>query len=253
MFETLIFALALNLVGFMIAYPLKTDKLTDISYALTFFGIGLFNVLGNEMTVNKWLVVSVTWLWAIRLGSFLLYRVNKVGKDDRFDDMRSSFWLFGRFWLLQAITAWVVMLPTSFFLQREQNTEVSFVLFIGLGIAVVGLLIEAFADMQKFNFKMNKTNKGKWIDEGLWHYSRHPNYFGEIAMWSGVYVAVVSYLSENQPLYALASPVLIFVVLMFMSGVPILERQADKKWGHLKSYREYKNSTSLVIPLPKKG
>ena len=103
-----------------------------------------------------------------------------------------------------------------------------------------------------FNFIQNKKNKGKWIDTGLWAYSRHPNYFGEILVWLGMHIAVVSGLvTANQQLVASISPLFIAFLLLFVSGVPLLEKSAEKRWGKNKKYQQYKVTTSLLIPLPK--
>ena len=104
----------------------------------------------------------------------------------------------------------------------------------------MGLLIEGVADMQKFNFIQNKKNKGKWINTGLWKYSRHPNYFGEILMWYGVYVASYTWLTDRNSLIATLSPLFITFMLIGVSGIPLLEKSADKRWGKDKKYKDYK-------------
>lgn len=199
----------------------------------------------------NWIIFAMPALWAVRIGTFLLIRVLKVGKDSRFDGIRENFVKFSKFWVGQALTAWVLMLPVTIGLYRGGNVDA--LVFIGVAIWLTGLTVEALADYQKFRFNLNKNNAGKWIHEGVWKYSRHPNYFGEMLVWCGIYVACFGALSPLERLIGLASPVLISVVLLFVSGVPILEKSADARWGTLKAYQEYKRRTRLLIPLPKVG
>lgn len=251
MLETLVFALALNLIGFGFAFRFKTDKLTDMSYALTFVGIAFFGVLRNDMTLPKLVLFTFVCLWAARLGSYLAYRIHVMGRDKRFDEMRGNFLKFLSFWVLQAITAWIVMIPVTYVLNTDV-TATTLVLWLGALIALKGLLIEAIADMQKFRFMTNAKNKNKWIDSGLWRYSRHPNYLGEIVFWTGVYLASLTQLSGTQAYIALVSPLFIASMLLFVSGIPLLEKSADKKWGKDKAYQTYKKRTSMLLLLPKR-
>jgi steroid 5-alpha reductase family enzyme len=123
---------------------------------------------------------------------------------------------------------------------------------LGLGIWFIGLIIEATADIQKYKFKLDKKNKDKFIDIGIWKYSRHPNYFGEILCWVGVYVFVFLSFSISEKLIALIGPLFITTLLLFVSGIPLLEKYADKKWGKEKDYQEYKKNTNILIPWFKK-
>lgn len=252
MIETLIFALVLNIVMFLFAFRNKTDKLTDISYALTFVGIALFGVLNNEMSSAQWVAFALVLIWAARLGSYLLIRIKAMGRDKRFDDKRNNFWKFGGFWILQAVTAWVVMLPVSFLMQTSAETELSTLVIISGLVSLGGIVFEAVADMQKFYFVQNKDNKGKWIANGLWKYSRHPNYFGEIMTWYGVYFVCYTWLSERDSAIALLGPIFITFMLGFVSGIPLLEASAEKKWGKDPKYKDYKRKTSILIPLPRR-
>lgn len=243
-------SLAINLVLFLVAFRLQSDKLTDISYALSFLTIAIASFLyARNYDLFSWIIFVLPAVWAVRIGSFLLMRVLKVGKDRRFDDLRTNFVRFGKFWLGQAITAWILMIPVTLALYR--GGKVSFSLISGIIIWLGGLLIETVADYQKFAFKLDKKNDGQWIQEGLWKYARHPNYFGEILVWCGIYVACFASLSIIEKLIGLASPVLISLVLLFVSGVPLLEKSADQRWGELKEYKDYKRRSRLLIPLPK--
>ena len=247
--SALLVSLSINVTMFLVAFKMQSDKLTDISYAATFATIALWGYFTSEQTSFHLVLLVMVCLWALRLGGFLLYRVIKVGKDARFDGMRESFTKFGKFWLAQAVTVWVVMLPAIFAFNTDFKWDNSIV--IGLALWVVGLVCEAIADWQKFAFSRNPSNKNKWIDTGIWKYSRHPNYFGEILVWVGVYLYVFLSLSTLEAYVARISPLFIMVLLLFVSGIPILEKSADKRWGDKKEYREYKRRTSVLIPLPK--
>lgn len=249
-FVALASSLAINLVLFLIAFKLRSDKLTDISYALSFLTVDLIGLAyAEQKNLFAWLLFLMVALWAVRIGGFLLYRVMKVGKDRRFDDMRESFVRFGKFWLGQAVTAWVLMLPVV--IAQYKGGNLAMLAYVGLVLWLSGLAIEALADYQKFAFRQDPSNKGKWIQSGVWRYSRHPNYFGEILVWVSIYVYAFNTLDGIQKVICLASPVLITLVLLFVSGVSILERSADERWGRLEAYRRYKRSSRLLIPLPR--
>lgn len=243
-------SLLINIAMFLVAFKLQSDKLTDASYAVTFIVLAIFSTVAADFSSFHLALLAVVLLWATRLGSFLLYRVSVVGKDARFDEMRGNFVKFSGFWILQAITVWVLMLPVL--LASQYNASIEPPVIIGLVIWLLGLSVEATADLQKFRFTRNAKNKGKWIESGVWKYSRHPNYFGEILVWIGVYLIAVQALPNVPAIAALASPVFIITLLLFVSGIPLLEKDADKRWGNQAAYRRYKKQTSILIPLPKR-
>ncbi len=246
----LIVSLIINLSMFVVAFRLQSDKLTDISYAVTFATIAGWGFALSDKTWFHTVLLAMVAIWALRLGGFLLYRVVKNGKDARFDEMRGNFYKFGKFWVAQAITVWVVMIPSIF--AFDATPTVTILQTIGVVMWVIGLLCETAADFQKMAFSSNPANKGKWIASGIWKYSRHPNYFGEILVWTGVYIYVVTSLPPLQALIGLASPLFIITLLLFISGIPILEKSADQRWGDNPAYKAYKKRTSILIPLPPK-
>lgn len=250
--QALLFSLGINIVLFLVAYKFQTDKLTDGAYALSFIVVALFGLLSGNLTANRILIFGMVALWAVRLGGFLLYRINKTGRDQRFDVWRRSFWLLGRFWVLQAIVAWIVLLPALLALQKT-DINITTLSIVGILVWAFGLVVEATADSQKFSFTQNPKNKGAWIAEGLWSWSRHPNYFGEITVWVGMYVALFSTLTTVERFAGLLSPLTIAATLLFATGIPILEKAADKKWGNDPAYKEYKKRTSILVLLPPKS
>lgn len=242
--------MAINLLLFLVAFKYKSDKLTDASYSTTFLVLVLLS-LGLAQARNGYflLLVAMVAIWAVRIGGFLLIRVIEKGKDGRFDGIREDFGKFAQFWLGQGASVWVLMLPVLLAFTHATPAHYSLITIVGFLIWLVGLIIESIADFQKKRFSDNPVNKNNWIDEGLWKKSRHPNYFGEMLIWIGIYLYVFDGLQGIEKIIALASPLLIVTLLRFISGVPILESGADKRWGQNAAYRRYKDRTNLLWPL----
>jgi len=236
---------------FFPAYFFRTDKLTDISYAVTFVVVSSFALLMGGISFPALILFLMVLFWAIRLGSYLLIRIRKIGKDGRFDGMRESFSRFFRFWLLQGFTVWAVLIPALLFFESNPKGILP-IAYIGVLIWFIGLLIEAVADYQKYTFINKGDSKGKWIDSGLWKYSRHPNYFGEILLWVGVFIYAIFGLSGYQVIIAAVGPLYIAILIIYVSGIPLLEKEADKRWGMNEDYCRYKSGTSILIPYPPK-
>lgn len=245
-------SVAINIVLFIVAFIGKTDRFTDASYAISFVALALYGLLYSSVTTERAIIFGMVALWAVRLGGFLVMRIWRSGIDHRFDDIRGSFIKFGTFWVSQGISAWLIMLAALLALGMPSPTF-TMLSYIGMAVWVSGLLIEGTADTQKYRFSSNPANKNRWIHTGLWRYSRHPNYFGEILVWSGVYITVFDSLQLQAAAVALISPLFITALLLFISGIPMLERSADKKWGNESAYKEYRHKTSPLIPwLPKR-
>ncbi|MFW5769767.1 MAG: DUF1295 domain-containing protein, partial [Spirochaetota bacterium] len=184
----LIVSFGIQIVYFAFAAGFKTDKVTDLSYSFSFLVLAIvLMILEQAFRPVQILVAAVTSLWAIRLGGYLLVRIIDMGKDDRFDGMRDEPLRFARFWLLQAISVWLISFPVIFVMSLE-GTVFTWASFLGGGIWLFGFIFEAIADAQKYRFKSNPENKGDFISSGLWRYSRHPNYFGEVLCWWGIFL-----------------------------------------------------------------
>lgn len=244
-------AIVFNLVMFLFAFRAKTDKLTDISYAATFIFLALYGLLSHTASAYSVLVASMVITWAVRLGTFLLVRIAHMGRDVRFDGIRESFVKFGKFWLGQGVSVPIILLPAAFLFAADHPT-LSVLTYTGFAVWLIGLTIEATADLQKYRFNNNPANKGHWIESGIWRYSRHPNYLGEILIWIGLYVAVLPAISGWLRVVGLASPLYIASLLLFISGIPPLEKSADKRWGQDAAYQNYKRRTSLLLLWPPK-
>lgn len=173
-------------------------------------------------------------------------RIKIWGVDDRFDTIRASTPAFAAFWALQAV--WVLVIALSFILLGASKDVVplSTMDAVVAAMFVVGLGIEMVADGQKGAQRKWKA----WPDEGLWRYSRHPNYFGEMLLWWGVYLAAIPALHGSWRYLAVLSPIVETVVLLFVTGVPVLEKSADQRNKGNDQYWTYKRRTSVVLPIP---
>lgn len=250
--------LGIQVVFFAFAVTLKTDKVTDLSYSLTFVIVALVLLLSlGTISVPHVLVTAFIVIWGARLGSYLFARIIKLKKDDRFDGIRENPLSFTGFWLLQAVTIWIVMLPATVLLSKEVLTTgvgspVTFFTWLGAALWIIGFSIEAVADAQKYRFRNDPANKGKWIRDGLWKNSRHPNYFGEMVCWWAIFVITAPYLQGSQWI-TIIGPVFLTLLLLKISGIPTVEKKAEQKYGDNPEYQKYKKQTSTLLPLPRKN
>lgn len=247
LYVALLVSVGINVAMFIPAFIYKTDKITDISYAVTFAVVAMYAYVQSSKQAVHGIVLLLVLLWSFRLGSFLFMRIQKMGKDKRFDDKRDRFFAFLGFWLLQGATVFVVMLaPLLAF--KQTTPTLTLLTTLGIVIFAVGLILEATADAQKFAFNNDSRNKNKWIQSGVWSVSRHPNYLGEMLVWLGMYAVVFSSLTGKDIYSAALSPLYIVCLLLFVSGVPLLEKSANKKWGNLPAYKAYKKSVPVLLP-----
>lgn len=246
--DALVIALVIQLIFFIFAAIRKTDVVTDLSYGLTFVLIAIWALLKTNLELPSILLTAVITIWGVRLAGFLFMRIRKLKIDARFNGIREDFWKFARFWLLQGVSVWVIMIAATLFYSKNVTSD-SFngLSYIPLSIALLGILIESTADQQKFKFKNDPANKGHWTDVGLYKYSRHPNYFGEMLMWWGIFGFTASTLVGAEWL-VIISPVYITALLLFVTGIPTTEKRNDQVYKGNKEYEEYKKKTGLVLP-----
>lgn len=249
MLEVFILIFVLQIIFFIYAVINKTDKVTDLSYVLTFVIASIFAFYKNidNSSIYKIVLLLLISIWGIRLSIYLFRRILKTGRDKRFDDKRDNFFKFGSFWLLQAVSIFIILLPTTYTLLYPFKTNLNIISYIGLFISLLGILIESIADHQKFVFKSKDINKGKFINTGIWKYSRHPNYLGEILMWFGIYIYCSVYLNSFAILTIL-SPIYITFLLVSVSGIPTLEKEYDRRYATDQKYLEYKDRTGVLFP-----
>jgi steroid 5-alpha reductase family enzyme len=248
--STLLVSLGIQAVFFAFAASLKTDKVTDLSYSLSFAAIAVLLVAVNRaFGPVQLLAAALVVAWAARLGGYLLARIIRIGKDARFDDKRGDFLKFLQFWILQAVVVWLVMLPVTILLGSSASPPPGVLTAVGALLWAAGFAVEAASDAQKSASKQDPAKAGRWIETGLWKYSRHPNYFGEALLWWGLFLIALPSLSGALAVAAVG-PLSITLLLLFVSGVPLLEKSADAKYGDDPTYRAYKARTSLFVPLP---
>ena len=188
-------------------------------------------------------------IWAGRLGSFLFLRIKKDGQDSRFVVMKTKFTWFLMTWTIGGLWVLVTMAAGLAALTSNTTIEIGLMGYLGIGLWVFGFVIEVIADRQKTRFKNNPQNKGRFITTGIWSWSQHPNYFGEITLWFGLTLLALPVLSGFQ-LVTLVSPLFVFLLLTRVSGIPLLDRAAKKKWGEDPSYLAYIGSTSKLMLSP---
>ena len=242
-------SLAVNAGFFAVAVTRKTDVVTDLSYSLSFAVLAIALPFAGAREAVQLIASLLVLVWAVRLGGYLFRRILRIKVDHRFDEMRDRPLRFARFWLLQAISVAVIMLPVSYLLGRSAAPGFGVWAIAGIAVWLIGLVIEAVADAQKSTFREKSENRGRFIANGLWRYSRHPNYFGEMLVWWGLFVYAVPFL-HGAAFAVVIGPVFITVLLLFVSGIPLLERSAEAKYGDDPAYREYKRRTSILVPLP---
>tara|TARA_Y100000590_G_scaffold375927_1_gene441152 strand:- start:193 stop:957 length:765 start_codon:yes stop_codon:yes gene_type:complete len=238
---------------FIPAFIFKTERFFDLTGAIantTVVSIALyykymhFSPILDYRSIIIQILVS---LWAIRLGAFLFYRVLSDGKDRRFDEIKISFLKFLFTWNLSAFWVFITTCCALTVISSKMVVVPDYYMFFGIFLWVAGFLVETIADFQKRKFKSISSNKDQFINSGLWSISRHPNYLGEIILWSGIAVIGLPVLSRFEYI-TLISPIFVYLLLTRISGINLLEEIADKKWGNLDSYNLYKKTVPVLFP-----
>ena len=231
----------------------RTEHFFDLTGSLTFISTVLFTLMViPEIYLRDIVIALLVIIWAVRLGSFLFLRVRKDGGDGRFDIMKTKFWWFLMTWNIQGMWVFLSLAAGLAAMTSNQKLEADIFLLIGLVIWITGFAIEVIADTQKSKFRSYPENKDKFISTGIWSWSRHPNYFGEILLWIGITIIALPVLQGWQ-FITLISPIFIIFLLTRVSGVRLLELRGKKKWGDNEEYQRYIQSTSILIPLPPKN
>jgi len=241
-------AVLIQFVIFLPSFLFQTEKFYDLTGSLTYISVTsiAYFSLENPSTIDTILYLYVI-VWAGRLGIFLFRRINKDGKDERFDKAKKKFFWFLQYWMGQA--AWVVFTAGASILAilSPVEAELEVIAFIGIFLWWSGFLIEVISDYQKRKFRETSDPKTEFISTGLWARSRHPNYFGEITLWVGMAVISLSSLSGIEYVTAIVSPLFVYLLLRKAEGVPMLERIADERYGELSDYQDYKANTPVLM------
>ncbi|PIQ73374.1 hypothetical protein COV58_02905 [Candidatus Roizmanbacteria bacterium CG11_big_fil_rev_8_21_14_0_20_36_8] len=250
---TLIISFAVQILFFVYAAIRQTDTVTDLSYGLTFIILAFTGLFSTKMFfIFQLIVFGMVLLWGIRIATYLFIRIKKMKRDKRFDGIREKFLSFAAFWFFQAITVWIVSLPATYLHMQKYDMSLNSIMIVGVLIWSAGMIIETVADMQKFNFKNNLNNSGKWIDTGIWKYARHPNYFGEMMCWWGIFIFSLPFQSGLSWLTVIG-PISITYILLFATGIPTLEKKYNERYKDNADYQTYKNNTNLLVPWPRNG
>lgn len=235
---------------FIPAYFFQTEKFYDISGSINYISIVAYiyynNYTSNGFNLGNLILSFLIFIWAIRLGIFLFLRIKKDGEDKRFRTIKTSPTKFFMTWTLQGTWVSICSLCALTGISSDTGIIINNFFFVGLAFFILGFFIEIVADTQKTIFRKNPKNKNTFINVGLWSYSRHPNYLGEISLWTGISIISFSSLS-NWQFATLISPIFTYVLLVYVSGVKLLEASGEKKWGHLKSYKEYIEKTPRLL------
>lgn len=251
-----VFAIAVTaafVIQFLVFIPSavrRTERFFDLTGSLTFIAVSIaLALLAPAQDARGWILAAMVVVWAARLGSFLFARVHRAGTDGRFDEIKTNPLRFFQVWCIQGL--WVALTASAAWIAMSADAADRAPLdgFAVAGIVVwlAGMVFEVVADLQKQAFRANPANKGEFIRTGLWSRSRHPNYFGEILVWVGVFVVAVPVLQGWQWV-AVLSPLFVVLLLTRVSGIPLLEKRADERWGGRADYRAYRDRTPVLIP-----
>ena len=238
----------IHLLVFIPSYYYQTEKFFDLTGTVSYVSSVLFIFFKSNTveSINLGSLVLSTFIiiWSLRLGTFLFLRIKKAGKDRRFNQIKKSFsWFFMTF---SISGMWVTICSICALTGVANGIIFSSITIIGIVIFLIGFTIEIIADSQKTKFRAKDGNKDKFISSGLWKYSRHPNYLGEIILWLGISLISLSSL-EGFQYVTLVSPIFTYLLLVNVSGINLLEKSGDKKWGKLESYKKYKEKTPRLI------
>ena len=238
----------IHLLIFVPSYFFQTEKFFDLTGTISYVSSVLFIFFKSNTveSINLGSLVLSTFIiiWSLRLGTFLFLRIKKAGKDSRFNEIKKSFsWFFMTF---SVSGMWVTICSICALTGIANGIIFSSTTIIGIIIFIIGFTIEIIADSQKTKFRANDDNKDKFISSGLWKYSRHPNYLGEIILWLGI--SLISFSSlEGFQYITLISPIFTYLLLVNVSGINLLEKSGKKKWGDLESYKIYRKNTPRLI------
>ncbi len=233
---------------FIPSFLRQTERFFDLTGSLTYISVVTIGILlGAAVDARAILLWTLVVVWAVRLGTFLFRRIRRAGKDNRFDDIKPHFIRFLNTWTIQALWVTFTVGAALVAITTANRKEFDLFAFIGLLLWFLGFGMEVVADAQKSRFSANPENRGRFIQTGLWARSRHPNYFGEILLWIGIAVIALPVLRGWQWV-TLISPVFVALLLTRISGIPLLEKRADEKWGGQADYEAYKRTTPVLIP-----
>jgi steroid 5-alpha reductase family enzyme len=243
-------AFVINWVVFVPSNAAKTEHYFDLTGSLTYITVIVAAaVLSDDLDARAAVVTAMVLVWAGRLGTFLFRRVKRDGRDGRFDRIKIDPLRFFMTWTLQGLWVLLTVACALAIVTGVEREDFDVFALVGAVVWAIGFSVEVVADRQKSAFKRDPANEGRFITTGLWAWSRHPNYFGEITLWIGIAIMAVPVLSGWRWV-TLISPVFVVLLLTRISGIPMLERRGHKRWGDDPAYQQYVSSTPVLIPRP---
>ena len=246
-------AFVVNWVGFVPSWLKRTEVFFDLTGSLTYVTVTTLGlVLADAVTVTAVVMAVLIYVWAGRLGTFLFRRIRADGKDGRFDQIKTDFAQLAMAWTLQGLWVSLTSIAAWTAITVVGGAESGVLTVVGIVVWLLGFAIEVKADQEKSAFRADPANEGRFISTGLWAWSRHPNYFGEITLWAGMALIALPSLS-GWAYVALVSPLFVVVLLTRISGLPMLERRAMKRWGDDPAYQQYVASTPVLVLRPPRG
>ena len=244
----LIVAVLLQIIFFIPSFLLKTEKYYDLVGSLTYIttvSLAYFSVENKTMIDS--IIYFYVMVWALRLGIYLFRRVRNDGKDVRFEQAKRHFLWFLQYWMGQALWVSLTACTAIIGILSPEDDLLPVLAMIGMALWLSGFTIESVSDYQKRVFRKENDPSEAFIHTGLWARSRHPNYFGEIMLWTGIAVIALNTLTGIEYI-TLISPIFVYILLTRMSGINKLEQIADERYGHLEEYQRYKRNTPVLVP-----
>jgi steroid 5-alpha reductase family enzyme len=266
LFQLILIAFSINLFVFIPSASFQTEKFYDLTGSITFIVLSIYSLylrsggdfsnLG-QLPPRNLIATACVLIWAFRLGIHLFRRILRDKEDKRFSKIKQNplrflhFWTFQAFWaFFTAVAVYSINMEKPAAARQFKAFPVSLSDVLGFSLWLIGFSMESLADQQKSKFRSNPANKDKFISEGLWYYSRHPNYFGEFVLWLGVFVLSIGSFTSEQQYWAILGPITEAFMICCLSGIPPLENAAEKKWKDDKQYKHYKQTTPILVPNP---
>ena len=248
--NAVLLAYVIHWIAYIPAYVFQTEKFYDLTGSVTYLSVVWFVFLSTYQSISlnfgNLILVLLISIWTIRLGLFLFMRIHKAGEDKRFRTIKTSASQFFMTFTLSGLWVTLCSMCALVAISSPEGLVMNALTYVGIILFIIGFGIEIVADNQKTAFRSIDANKDSFITSGLWSKSRHPNYFGEVLLWFAI--AVISFSSlEGLQIITLISPVFTYILLVYVSGVRMLEDMNDKKWGHLEEYRTYKKNTPMLF------
>ena len=249
--NAVLLAYVIHWIAYIPAYLFQTEKFYDLTGSVTYLSVVWFVFLSTYQSISlnfgNLILVLLISIWTIRLGLFLFMRIHKAGEDKRFRTIKTSASQFFMTFTLSGLWVTLCSMCALVAISSPEGLVMNALTYVGIILFIIGFGIEIVADNQKTAFRSIEANKDSFITSGLWSKSRHPNYFGEVLLWFAI--AVISYSSlEGLQLITLISPVFTYILLVYVSGVRMLEDMNDKKWADDEQYKSYKKNTPMLFP-----